>query len=72
MYVLLWEGNLDARLLELVPDGQQDLTAHIADAVGGILDPEAQLEFHRVVAKAREETTGFWMVEDAWGGAGGG
>ena len=41
--VLLGKGNLDARFLESIPNGQQDFTPYIAYAVGGILDPKAQL-----------------------------
>ena len=55
MDVSLGIGDDDAVFLELVPDGQHNGTANASDTVGGIVDPETELEVYGVVPEAGNE-----------------
>ena len=61
--VSLGIGDNDTVFLELVPDGQHNCTANVSDTVGGIVDPETELEVYGVVPEAGNEAARFRVLQ---------
>ncbi len=56
MQVALGEGDLDPFFLEAIPDGQEDGTSDVGNAIGGIVNPETQFKVNRVIPESTQET----------------
>ena len=56
--------NADAVLAEQGPDAPVHVGAHVVDALGGIADPEAQLDLHAVVGELEQARDGRRVAQD--------
>ena len=54
MQIKLLERNPDAVIVKRIPDREENGAAHIGDAIGRIVDPEAQIEVHGALAEFDE------------------
>ncbi len=65
MEVALWEWDFDVVFPEGFPDGEEDFRADVFDALGCVVDPEADLQVDGGVPEADEQAVWRGVLEDA-------
>src|SRR5262249_32951912 len=63
--IALREWNFDAMGVELSPNEKEYVALDIADAILGVVDPDAQLELDRAVTESEEQAHRCRFLEDA-------